>query len=188
MTKTAGHLVILTANRPGVVRSAEWSEFDLDNALWEIPAAKMKMRRPHLVPLPRQAVEMLRELHRITGSYPFLFPGQGGYGKREGKFMSECTINLAYARIGYKGRMTGHGSRHTASTLLHEHGWESKFIDAQLSHKDKDAPKIRGEYNHAIYLPQRREMMQWYADYLDQLAGGNVIPASFGKRTSVIER
>lgn len=183
ITKTAARLVILTANRPGVIRFAEWSEFDLDDGLWEIPAHKMKMRRPHLVPLPHQAVAMLRELHTRTGRLQFLFPGQGGYGRRSGLTISEGTINQCFARIGYKGRMTGHGSRHTASTLLHEHEWESRFIDAQLSHKDRDAPKIRSEYNHAIYLPQRRKMMQWYADYLDQLAAGNVVPAQFGRRS-----
>jgi len=180
ITATAAWLVILTANRPGVVRFAEWREFDLEEAVWEIPADKMKMRRPHLVPLPRQAVAMLKELHKLTGSYEYVFPGQGGYGERQGETISECTINQAFARLGYKGRMTGHGSRHTASTLLHEHGWDSKLIDAQLSHKnnskDEGAPSVRGEYNHAIYIPQRREMMQWYADYLDQLAAGDVMP------------
>ena len=179
-TKTAAWLVILTAIRPGVVRFAEWQEFDLDKAIWDVPAEKMKMRRPHLVPLPRQLVVMLRGLHKLTGTYRFVFPGQGGYAGRESETMSENTINKAFANLGYKGRMTGHGSRHTASTLLHEHGWDSKFIDAQLSHKkkDQDAPSVRGDYNHAIYVPQRREMMQWYADYLDKLASGEVAPRS----------
>jgi len=187
ITVMAAKLVLVTGCRPGVVRAAEWSEFDLEKGLWEIPGPKMKMRRPHLVPLPRQALELLRKLHTITGTYQYLFPGQGGYGKRAGQTMSEGTINQAFGRIGYKGRMTGHGSRHTASTLLNEHrkaqGFDAKWIDAQLAHKKKeaDAADMRGTYDHAQYLEHRRAMMQWYADYLDLLERGAVIPVSFSK-------
>ena len=174
----AARLVLLTGCRPGVVRAAEWCEFDLDKAEWEIPAEKMKMRRPHWVPLQPQLVALLRELHSMTGSYRYLFPSQGGYGKRNVAYLSEGAINLVYHRIGYKGRMTGHGSRHTASTLLSEHEWEGRYIDAQLSHKDKDpsAAAMRSHYNHASYKAQRRKMMQWYADYLDALEYGDPLP------------
>lgn len=187
MTIMAARLVLLTACRPGVVRAAEWSEFDFKEERWNIPAAKMKMRRLHVVPLPRQAMEILSELRSITGTYQYLFPGQGGYGKRAGKIMSEGTINQAFARIGYKGRMTGHGSRHTASTLLNEHAsaqnFDDKWIDAQLAHKEKnkEAPDMRKLYNHAEYLEHRRAMMQWYADYLDLLERGTVVPMAFRK-------
>lgn len=169
ITVTAAWLVLLTGNRPGVVRFALWQEFDLDNALWSIPAHKMKMRRPHLVPLSRQLVVLLRDLHNVTGRNPFLFPGRGNYGKRDGSAISERTIGNLFNKMGYKNRMTPHGSRHTASTILNEHGWNPRWVDAQLSHKEASGPKVRGEYNHAIYLEQRREMMQWYADHLQGL-------------------
>lgn len=172
ITVTAGWLVLLTGNRPGVVRYAQWQEFDLDNALWSIPAHKMKMRRPHLVPLSRQLLVMLRDLHDVTGRNPYLFPGRGNYGKRDGSVISERTIGNLFNKIGYKNRMTPHGSRHTASTILNEHGWNPRWVDAQLSHKEVSGPKVRGEYNHAIYLEHRQEMMQWYADHLQALELG----------------
>lgn len=124
------------------------------------------MRRPHLVPLSRQLVVMLRDLHQVTGRNPFLFPGRGNYGTRDGSVISERTIGNVFNKLGYKDRMTPHSSRHTASTVLNEHGWNPRWIDAQLSHKETTGPKVRGEYNHAVYLEHRREMMQWYADHL----------------------
>lgn len=172
LTVTAAWLVLLTGSRPGMVRYAEWQEFDLDDALWSVPAHKMKQRRPHLVPLSRQLVVMLRNLRDITGRNPFLFPGRGNYGKRDGSVISERTIGNVFNKIGYKDRMTPHGSRHTASTILNEHGWNPRWIDAQLSHKEAAGPKVRGEYNHALYLEHRREMMQWYADHLQNLEQG----------------
>lgn len=172
LTVTAGWLVLLTGNRPGVVQSAQWQEFDLDNALWSIPAHKMKGRRPHLVPLSRQLVVILRDLAQVTGRNPYLFPGRGNYGKRDGSTISERTIGNLFNKIGYKGRMTPHGSRHTASTILNEHDWNPRWVDVQLSHKEASGPKVRGEYNHALYLEHRREMMQWYADHLQALELG----------------
>lgn len=164
--------------RPGVVRAAEWAEFNLLDGLWEIPTGKMKKRRPHIVPLPRQMIELLNQLKAISGNNRYLFPTQGGYGERSIPFLSEGTINNAFARMGFKDKMTGHGSRHTASTLLNEHDWPGKYVDAQLSHlaNEPDAPKIRGEYNHAKYLNQRNKMMQWYADYLDALEHNSPLP------------
>lgn len=145
-----------------MVRFAEWVEIDFDNALWTIPAEKMKTRRDHVVPLSQQALEALHELHQITGRGRYLFPGIGA----KQPVISENTINLTLRKIGYRNRLVGHGTRHTASTLLREHGWEKDHVEAQLAHKEAG---VSGIYNKAVYLPQRRSMMQWYADYLDYL-------------------
>lgn len=166
--RTAAWLCLWTASRPGMVRLAEWSEFNLDDATWTVPAAKMKMRRDHVIPLPSQAVEALRELRNMTGRSKWLFPGTGP----KNPTLSENTINKVFAEIGYKGRLVGHGTRHTASTLLRENGWEKDHIEAQLAHKEEG---VSGIYNKAQYLEQRTTMMQWYADHLDKLAAGNVV-------------
>lgn len=166
--KTATWLCLWTASRPGMVRWAEWSEFDFEAAIWAIPGGKMKMRSDHYVPLCRQALTALRELHRITGRGRYLFPGIGA----KNPVISENTINLTLKKVGYKNKLVGHGTRHTASTLLREHGWEKDHVEAQLAHKE---PGVSGIYNRAAYLPQRRAMMQWYADYLDGLAS-NITP------------
>lgn len=172
--KTAAWLCIWTASRPGMVRLAEWKEIDLDGGTWTTPADKMKMRRDHVAPLPRQAVDALRELHRLTGRNRWLFPGVGP----KNPTISENTINKVFAGIGYKGRLVGHGTRHTASTLLRENGWQKDHIESQLAHKEEG---ISGIYNKAQYLEQRTTMMQWYADHLDKLAAGNVVQGQFGK-------
>ena len=166
--RTAAWLCLWTASRPGMVRLAEWSEFNLDAATWTVPAAKMKMRRDHEIPLPRQAVDTLRELHCMTGRSKWLFPGTGP----KNPTISENTINKVFAGIGYKGRLVGHGTRHTASTLLREHEWPKDHIEVQLAHKEEG---VSGIYNKAKYLEQRTTMMQWYADHLDKLAAGNVV-------------
>jgi integrase len=163
--RVATWLVVWTASRPGVVRYAEWSEVDFERALWSIPAEKMKARRDHVTPLSRQALDALRELHRMTGRGRYLFPGIGA----KKPVISENTINLTLNKVGYKGRLVGHGSRHTASTLLREHGWEKDFVEAQLAHKEQG---MAGVYNQAAYLEQRRSMLQWYADYLEALETG----------------
>ncbi|MDP3845521.1 MAG: tyrosine-type recombinase/integrase [Pseudomonas sp.] len=172
--KTAAWLCIWTASRPGMVRLAEWLEIDLDAGTWTTPAAKMKMGRDHVAPLPKQAVIALRELYRVTGRSRWLFPGVGS----KNPTISENTINKVFATIGYKGRLVGHGTRHTASTLLREHGWPKEHVEAQLAHKEEG---ISGIYNKAQYLEKRVVMMQWYADYLDELAKGNVVQGHFGK-------
>ena len=166
--RTAAWLCIWTASRPGMVRFAEWSEIDLSAATWTTPVAKMKMRRDHVAPLPTQAIDALRELYRVTGGSRWLFPGVGP----KNPTISENTINKVFAGIGYKGRLVGHGTRHTASTLLREHNWPKDHIEAQLAHKEEG---ISGIYNKAQYLEQRATMMQWYADLLDTLARGNVV-------------
>lgn len=157
----AARLLILTGVRTGELRGAFWSEFDLEKAVWEIPAERMKMKRPHLVPLSTQALEIVQQLKVISGQYPLVFPGRNDPRKT----MSEASINQVFKRIGYTGKVTGHGFRHTMSTILHEEGFNTAWIETQLAHVDKNT--IRGTYNHALYLEGRREMMQWYGDYFD---------------------
>lgn len=166
--RTAAWLCLWLAVRPGMLRFAEWSEFDLGKATWSVPADKMKMDRDYVCPLPSQALAALHELHRVTGRSRWLFPGNGP----KNPTMSENTISKVYAAAGYKGRLVGHGTRHTASTLLNEHDWPKNHIDAQLAHKEEG---ISGVYNKAAYLEQRRTMMQWYANHLEALATGNVV-------------
>ncbi|UDI85224.1 tyrosine-type recombinase/integrase [Klebsiella pneumoniae] len=164
----AARLLILTGVRTGELRGAFWSEFDLEKAVWEIPAERMKMKRPHLVPLFTQALEVVQQLKVMSGQYPLVFPGRNDPRKT----MSEASINQVFKRIGYTGKVTGHGFRHTMSTILHEEGFNTAWIETQLAHVDKNA--IRGTYNHAMYLEGRREMMQWYADYICEVADESV--------------
>ncbi|RMU42567.1 Integrase protein [Pseudomonas syringae pv. primulae] len=169
-SKIAIRLLALTAVRPGELRLAPWSEFDLDAATWTIPAARMKARRPHIVPLPRQAVALLRALHELTGTYPLAFPGRNNRARP----MSENTVNKALSTMGYEGRQTGHGFRHLLSTSLNSRGYNRDWIERQLAHGDQDS--IRDTYNHANYLEQRRGMMQAWADSIDALcSGANVV-------------
>ncbi|EBS4507982.1 TPA: tyrosine-type recombinase/integrase [Salmonella enterica] len=165
VTRIATLLLMYTSVRTIELRASEWTEFDLDNDLWQIPKERMKMRRSHLVPLSRQVKSHLLELKEITGWGKYVFPGRNDAHKP----MSEASINQVIKRIGFAGKVTGHGFRHTMSTILHEKGFNSAWIEAQLAHADRNT--IRGTYNHAQYLDGRREMLQWYADYLDELAG-----------------
>lgn len=158
-------LLSLTFVRPGELRHAEWPEIDLDAAEWKIPAEKMKMKRPHIVPLSRQAVEILEGMRSFTGAMRYVFPSARSYtGTRP---MSDVAIHAALRSMGFaKGDMTAHGFRHSASTFLNESAlWSSDAIERQLSHIDSD--KIRATYNYAEYLPERRKMMQWWADWCD---------------------
>ncbi len=157
LVQIATKLLMITGVRTIELRAALWSEFDLDNAIWEIPAERMKMRRPHLVPLSAQAVDLLIELKSMSGNYQLVFPGRNNPNKP----MSEASINQLIKRIGYVGKVTGHGFRHTMSTILHEYGFESTWIEIQLAHSDKN--KIRGVYNHADYYSNRKEMLNWYS-------------------------
>lgn len=165
VTRIATLLLMYTSVRTIELRASEWTEFDLDNDLWQIPKERMKMRHPHLVPLSRQVKSHLLELKKITGWGKYVFPGRNDAHKP----MSEASINQVIKRIGFAGKVTGHGFRHTMSTILHEKGFNSAWIEAQLAHADRNT--IRGTYNHAQYLDGRREMLQWYADYLDELVG-----------------
>ncbi|EPH3134550.1 tyrosine-type recombinase/integrase [Klebsiella pneumoniae] len=160
LVQIATKLLMITGVRTIELRAALWSEFDLDNAIWEISAERMKMRRSHLVPLSTQALDLLNELKMMTGNYRYVFPGRNDPNKP----MSEASINQVIKRIGYGGRLTGHGFRHTMSTILHEKGFDSAWIEIQLAHVDKNS--IRGTYNHAQYLEKRSSMIQWYNDYI----------------------
>jgi integrase len=151
--------------RPGELRHAEWTEFDLDAAEWNIPALKMKMRTPHLVPLSSQVIEILRELWELTGSGRYLFPG----ARDRKKPLSNMTLNAALRRMGFdQDTMTTHGFRAMARTILDEQlGYRTEYIEHQLAHAVKDANGR--SYNRTSFLPERRKMMQGWADYLDTL-------------------
>lgn len=161
-------LLMLTSVRPSELREAAWSEIDLVAGVWTIPAERMKKRREHVVPLSRQAIAAMQQLHVISGAYPLLFPGRNDRTKPR----SDMAFNMALRRMGYGGRQTGHGFRHIASTLLRENGFAKEHVEAQLSHVEGG---VAGVYNKATYLEQRRSMMQWYADRLDALASDNVV-------------
>jgi len=169
LTLIMTRLVLRTACRPGMARFSEWQEFDLDSGWWLIPGHKMKTGEPHSIPLSRQTLEELHELKELTGRNKWLFPGYGAVHP----VMSENTINKCLSMIGYKGKLVGHGSRHTASTLLNEHEWDDRLVEAQLAHKVKGT---KGVYNKAKYNAIRQGMMSWYADYLDYLEFGGDIP------------
>ncbi len=164
VAKCALRLAPLVFVRPGELRHAEWTEIDLDNADWRIPAEKMKMKDPHIVPLSKQAVEVLNEIQPITGQGRYVFPSI----RTNSRPMSENTVLAALRRMGYtKEEMSGHGFRAMASTVLHEQGWPSDIIERQLAHAERNS--IKAAYNHAQHLPERRRMMQAWADYLDSL-------------------
>jgi integrase len=170
-TRFALKLQVLTFVRPGELRAAEWPEFDLEAAEWRIPAERMKMRAPHVVPLSRQAIVVLGELKPLTGGGRFLFPNQ----HKPGACMSDNTMLYAIYRMGYHSRATGHGFRATASTILNEQGWRADAIERQLAHAERN--KVRAAYHRSEYLDERRKMMQAWADYLDGLrAGAKVSP------------
>jgi integrase len=150
---------------------AKWTEFDLEAGRWDIPAERMKMRTPHIVPLAKQTLEVLETLHTLTGKSQWLFPGDRSIKKP----MSNNTILKALERMGYKGRMTGHGFRGLASTILHEQDYAHEHIELQLAHAPRNA--VSAAYNHALYLEPRARMMQEWADYLEHSRrGGKVLP------------
>jgi integrase len=172
VTRCALQLAALTFVRPGELRHAEWTEINFDTAEWRIPAHKMKMKAQHIVPLSRQALVALHEIHPLTSSARYVFPSERT-GQRP---MSENTVNAALRRLGYsKEQMTGHGFRSIASTMLNEMGWNRDAIERQLAHAERN--NVRAAYNFAEFLPLRREMMQAWADHLDSLrTGAKVIP------------
>lgn len=170
-TRLALKLIALTFVRTGELIGARWDEFDLEAAEWRIPAERMKMRTPHIVPLSTQAIEVVKMLTELRNQSPLLFPGERDHERP----MSNNTILKALERMGYKGRMTGHGFRGIASTVLHELGWRHDVIELQLAHQERN--RVSAAYNHALYLPQRAELMQAWANHLDALrAGAKVIP------------
>lgn len=180
ITRLGIKILLLTAVRTGELRQANLGQIDLDAGVWTIPAEAVKQLHAatqkghvddYLVPLSRQAIEAFQELLPLTGRFKYLFPNRNDPSKQ----MSENTINMGVKRLGYEGRLTGHGIRGTVSTALYESGmWEGAWIEAQLSHADGN--KSRASYNHASYVDQRREMMQWWADqiYISQSRTGEV--------------
>jgi len=162
-TKLALKFLMLTFVRTTELRGAKWEEVNFDKAEWRIPAERMKMKDPHIVPLSTQAIAVLRELQNHSGNREHVFPNQ----QSPSKCMSENTMLYALYRLGYHSRTTGHGFRATASTILNEHGFAPDHIERQLAHCERN--KVRAAYNHAQYLPERRKMMQWWGDYLDNM-------------------
>jgi integrase len=170
LTGYALRLLALTFVRTNELIAAEWSEVDLDAGIWIIPAQRMKMRAEHVVPLSRQAIAVLHEIRAHGMGSRYVFPG-----RNPDKPISNNTMLFALYRLGYKGKMTGHGFRAVASTILNEAGLRADVIERQLAHCERN--EIRGAYNRAEYLPERKEMMQRWADMLDALAtGARVIP------------
>lgn len=163
-TKLALRLLLLTFVRTTELRGARWEELDWKKAEWRIPAERMKMKEPHIVPLSRQSVAAFRELEKVNGTRDNIFPNE----HNPSTFMSENTMLYALYRMGYHSRATGHGFRSTASTILNEHGFRPDVIERQLAHSERNS--VRAAYNHAQYLPERREMMQWWADFIDKMA------------------
>lgn len=170
-TRFAIQLMALTFVRTSELIEARWDEFDVEAAEWRIPAARMKMGTPHIVPLSRQAIEVLAMLNEHRGLSGLLFPGERDHDKP----MSNNTILGALYRMGYRGRMTGHGFRGIASTILHELSFRHDVIELQLAHQERN--EVSAAYNHATYLPERRRMMQAWADHLEALRkGAKVMP------------
>jgi integrase len=160
-------LLALTFVRPGELRGARWAEVDIDKAVWTIPGARMKMRRPHRIPLARQTIAALKNLRAITGEAELILPGMRGRGRP----LSENTLNAAMRRLGYaKDEMTAHGFRAAASSILNESGlWNPDAIEAQLAHVEGNA--VRRAYARAEFWEERVKMMQWWADQLDEFQG-----------------
>jgi integrase len=172
-------LLALTFVRPGELRAAQWAEIDVDKTLWTIPGARMKMRRPHRIPLARQTIALLKDLRAIARDAELILPGMRGRGRP----MSENTLNAALRRLGYsKDQMTAHGFRAAASSILNECGlWNPDAIEAQLAHVEGNA--VRRAYARAEFWDERVRMMQWWADRLDELRrGGEVVSFSTDER------
>jgi integrase len=166
-TKYALMLAPLVFVRPANIRFMEWSEIDFEKGIWRIAAEKMKMRTPHITPLSTQAIKILREIQKVNSVYKYVFVSSVSTARP----LSENTLNAGLKRIGYKGVMVSHGFRHTASTILHEHisehGFHTEIIERQLAHAERNG--VKAAYNHAEYLKERKELMQWWADFLDNI-------------------
>ncbi len=163
IVKWGFQFLILTFVRTGELRGAHWSEIDWEKSLWRIPAERMKMKDPHIVPLSKQSLILLKKLHDVTGDSHSgcIFPSFANPRKT----ISENTFLKAINLMGFKEQATGHGFRSTASTILNENGYRADVIERQLAHCERN--QVRAVYNHAEYLPERKEMMQWWADYLE---------------------
>jgi integrase len=162
-TVAALGLLMLTATRPGELRGARWTEIDEGQELWRIPAERMKMRREHLVPLSSQALRILKGMRKSSGAGELVFPSPFYPGRP----LSDGTLNSALARMGFKGLTTAHGFRALFSTSANEAGWNADVIERQLAHEERD--DVRSAYNRAQHLSDRRKLMQWWADRLDEM-------------------
>ncbi|WP_256211951.1 tyrosine-type recombinase/integrase [Nitrosomonas communis] len=169
LTKLALQLMAITFVRTGELIGAKWDEIEFDMKLWRIPAERMKMRTPHIVPLSTQAIAVLEKIKNLPGSTSLLFPSERG----NDRCMSNNTILYALYRMGYRSRMTGHGFRGIASTILHEQGYPHDHIELQLAHSARN--EVSAAYNFALYLEPRRQMMQDWADYLDAIKAGAMV-------------
>ena len=172
VTRCALQLAPLVFVRPGELRQAEWVEINLEAAEWRIPAEKMKAGVLHIVPLSRQALTVLQEIKPLTGHGRYVFPSP----RTNSRPMSDNAVLSALRRMGYKkDEMSGHGFRSMASTLLNEQGWNRDAIERQLSHGERNS--VRAAYNYAEFMPERKKMMQGWADYLSAIkAGAKIIP------------
>lgn len=171
LTRLALQMMAHTFVRTSELIGAKWEEFDLEARQWRIPAERMKMREEHIVPLTDQSLAILEDIRKLSGNRPLLFPSERG----EGKSMSNNTLLYAIYRMGYHSRMTGHGFRGIASTILHEQGYPHDHIELQLAHAPRNA--VSAAYNHARYLDQRASMMRDWSKYLDAVkAGAKVTP------------
>jgi integrase len=177
-TRLALRFLVLTFVRSGELRGAKWEEINWDEKTWRIPGERMKMKTEHIVPLSKQAISVLDTLRPITGHYELIFPGE----RRRNKPISENTLLFALYRMGYKNRATPHGFRATASSILNEQNFNRDAIERQLAHMERN--QVRGAYtHHAEYLKERKKIMQWWADYLDDMEHGtNVIKGKFKKK------
>lgn len=164
MVRLALKFSAYTFCRPGEIRHAEWTEINWKKVEWRIPGEKMKMGRPHVVPLASPVIELLEELKGFTGTGRWLFPS----ARNDGRCMSDNTVRVALRTMGYRNSdMTAHGFRSMASTTLNEHGFRPDLIERQLAHVERN--QIRAAYNHAEWMDERREMMSWWADWLEGL-------------------
>jgi len=171
LTKLGLQMMALTFVRTSELIGAKWEEIEVDKRLWRIPAERMKMKTPHIVPLSDQVITLLEKIKFYSGGNTLLFPSERG----QGKSMSNNTILYALYRLGYHSRMTGHGFRGIASTILHERGYLHDHIELQLAHSKRNA--VSAAYDHAVYLEPRAKMMQDWADYLDALkSGAEILP------------
>jgi len=175
-TQLALQLLAFTFTRTNELIGSVWSEFDLENALWVVPSERMKMRNEHVVPLSSQVLTILSELKPIAGDSKYLLPG-----RNTRRPLSNNTLLFALYRLGYKGKMTGHGFRAVASTALNEAGFNPDAIERQLAHGELN--EVRGAYNRAKYLPERIKMMQWWSDHLEALEKGASVTPIFRKAT-----
>lgn len=164
-TKLALQMLVLTFVRTAELRGMKWSEINFDTAEWHIPAERMKMREKHIVPLSKQAIELLDQIRKLHNHPEFVFPSR----INPSKSISENTLIFAIYRLGYHSKATAHGFRATASTILNEKNFRADVIEKQLAHGERN--KVRASYNHAQYLPERKEMMQWWGDFLGKIKG-----------------